>query len=135
MSSEIIFNEIKDSRGVLVSFEGNKNIPFDIKRVYVIKNVPGGMARGGHAHKNLKQVIVCLKGSCDFDLVEAVGGRIIKTTHTLNSHTTGLLVENRTWREMKNFSEDCVLMVLASEHYSEDDYIRNYESFIENSGN
>lgn len=116
---------IGDGRGVLVSLEGLKNVPFEIKRVYYLTQLHPDHPRGFHAHKNLKQLVVCLNGSCDFILDD---GRDKKRVH-LNDPTKGLLIESMVWREMHNFSNACVIMVLASEQYDENDYIRNYEDF------
>lgn len=120
------FPKISDPRGNLSFIEGQKHIPFDIKRVYYLYDVPGGETRGGHAHKNLIQVAIALSGSFDFILDNGVQ----KERHTLNSPTKGLLITNNTWREMENFSSGSVCLVLASNCYSEDDYIRNYDDFI-----
>lgn len=121
----IDFKVMGDDRGNLVSLEGNKNIPFDIKRVYYIfDNVPG-VERGFHAHKNLKQVVVCLHGSCTFVLDNGT----IREDVVLDNKSKGLFVSEFIWREMKNFSPGAVLVVLASEYYDEADYIRNYEDF------
>lgn len=126
MNTELInLNAIGDGRGVLVSLEGMKNVPFEIKRVYYLTQLKSDHPRGFHAHKNLKQLIVCLNGSCDFILDD---GHERKTVH-LDDATMGLIVENMVWREMHNFSKDCVIMVLASQLYDENDYIRDYETF------
>lgn len=114
-----------DDRGSLVSLEANKNIPFEIKRVYYIFETKQGVSRGFHAHKALKQVVIALSGSCTFLLDD--GDR--RESVVLNSSKQGLLVNAYTWREMHDFSEDCVLMVLASEHYDEADYVRDYQVF------
>ena len=114
-----------DDRGNLISLEENKNIPFDIKRVYYIYSNKEGVRRGFHAHKNLKQVLVCVNGSCEILLDDGKEKSIIK----LENRNEGLFIEKMIWREMFNFSADCVLMVLASDYYFEDDYIRNYEDF------
>jgi len=100
-------------------------VPFEIKRVYYIYDTQAGVARGFHAHKALKQVAVCVSGSCRFLLDDGAN----KEEVVLNSPTQGLLIEHMVWREMYDFSEDCVLMVLASEHYDEADYIRDYDAF------
>lgn len=119
------FNEIKGERGSLTSLEGNKNIPFSIKRVYYIYNTQY-LPRGFHAHKQLKQILICVSGSCKVSLNNGVE----KEEYVLNDPSTGLLIESLMWREMYDFSSDCVLMVLASEHYDESDYIRDYEQFL-----
>ena len=114
-----------DGRGMLVSFESLKNIPFEIKRVYCLVDLKSNHPRGFHAHRKLKQVIVCLSGSCDFILND---GTKIERIH-LNSPLKGLLIENMVWREMHQFSSDCVIMVLANEYYTESDYIRDFNIF------
>ena len=114
-----------DERGGLVAIESKQSIPFDIKRLYYIFNTTS-QARGFHAHIDLKQVAICIKGSCRFILDDGFK----KEDVVLSSPTQGLLIEGLIWREMHEFSEDCVLLVLASEHYDEVDYIRNYQSFI-----
>jgi len=122
----ISFKSLGDERGSLVSLEGNKSVPFDIKRVYYIFGTKEGISRGFHAHRNLKQVAVCVIGSCRFILDN--GNQ--RDEVVLDKSTTGLLIDNLIWREMYDFSPDCVLMVLANEHYNESDYIRDYQSFI-----
>lgn len=116
-----------DDRGSLIALEENYNIPFDVKRVYYIFETKKNVRRGYHAHKNLKQFAICVSGSCTFLLDN--GSKEININ--LNSPTQGLLIEGLIWREMYNFSEDCVLMVLADNYYDENDYIRDYEIFKE----
>ena len=118
---------IADTRGNLTFVEGNEHIPFDIKRVYYLYDVPGGAARGGHAHKNLQQIIIALSGSFDVLLDDGVDTK----TYTLNRAFQGLYLSNMVWRELDNFTSGAVCMVLASEHYDENDYYRDYEEFIE----
>lgn len=120
------FQTIGDDRGLLVSLEGAKNIPFDIKRVYYMTGLHPDMPRGFHAHKDLQQVIICLAGS--FKLIVDDGRH--RESIELNSPDTGVLLGNMLWREMHDFSNGCVLMVVASNHYIEDDYIRSYSEFI-----
>lgn len=120
------FPKISDPRGNLSFIEGHKHVPFDIKRVYYLYDVPGGESRGGHAHKNLTQIAIALSGSFDFILDNGIH----RERHTLNSPNKGLLITNNTWREMENFSSGSVCLVLASAYYSEDDYIRDYDEFI-----
>ena len=122
----INFKSLGDTRGELISLESAKDIPFEIKRVYYIFDTQKDVIRGLHAHKELKQVAIVLKGSCRFMLDDGV----IRETITLSSPNQGLLIDSCLWREMSDFSEDCVLMVLASAHYDESDYIREYEQFI-----
>lgn len=116
-----------DERGSLVALEGNRNIPFEIKRVYYIYGTQKGVARGFHAHKELKQVAICLSGSCRFVMDDGVK----KNEVILNSPSQGLLIDVMQWHEMYDFSEDCILLVLASDIYDEADYIRNYDSFMQ----
>ena len=127
MEAELIhFKENSDGRGDLIALEQNGNIPFDIKRVYYIYGTPKNVRRGFHAHKNLKQVAVCLKGACTFLLDDGKTKRNVR----LNSPSTGLYIGSFIWREMFDFTEDCVLLVLASDKYNENDYIRSYKDFI-----
>lgn len=121
------FNVIGDERGSLVSLEQLVNIPFEIKRVYFLYDLDKELPRGFHAHRNLEQVAVCIKGSCTFLLDDGSSKRNV----ALDSPSTGLYISNNTWREMHGFSSDCVLMVLASEHYDESDYVRDYSQFLE----
>ena len=122
----INFQPLGDERGSLVALEGNKSVPFDIKRVYYIFGTKEGVSRGFHAHRNLKQVAVCVTGSCRFVLDNGKQREEI----VLDKSTIGLLINDLTWREMYDFSPDCVLMVLANEHYDESDYIRDYQEFL-----
>ena len=121
----IDFPALGDERGSLVVLESNKSIPFDIKRVYYIFATQAGVARGFHAHKQLKQVAVCVTGKCRMVLDNGKEQESV----WLDSATKGVLIEDMVWREMHDFSDDCVLLVLASEHYDESDYIRNYDEF------
>jgi len=122
----INFQTLGDDRGSLIAIEEGYNTPFDIKRVYYIFNTKKGVERGFHAHINLKQIAITVKGSCVFVIDDGINREEIK----LNSPNQGLLIEGLLWREMKDFSEDCVLVVLASEHYDESDYIRDYDKFL-----
>ena len=119
------FPPLGDGRGSLVALEANETIPFDIKRVYYIFGTKQNVTRGLHAHLALKQVMLCVTGSCKILLDDGV----VKESVVLDSPTKGLLVESLVWREMSQFSPDCVLLVIASEIYDESDYIRNYEEF------
>jgi len=121
------FKTLGDDRGSLIAIEEGYNAPFEIKRVYYIFDTQEGVERGFHAHINLKQMAIVVKGSCTF----VIDNGQTKEEVELNSPNQGLLIEGLIWREMKNFSPDCVLMVLASEHYDESDYIRNYSQFME----
>jgi len=119
------FPPLGDDRGSLVALEANKTVPFDIKRVYYLFGTKGNVTRGLHAHKALKQVMLCISGSCKVTLDDGSSRESI----FLNSPTKGLLIEGLIWREMCNFSADCVLLVIASELYDENDYVRNYRDF------
>ena len=121
----IQFKEISDSRGGLVALEQNQNIPFDIKRVYYIYGTPENVRRGFHAHKAIEQVAICVSGACSFLLDD---GRE-QVDFRLDSPSIGLYIGNNIWHEMYDFTEDCVLMVLASDYYDEADYIRDYDEF------
>jgi dTDP-4-dehydrorhamnose 3,5-epimerase-like enzyme len=119
------FPPLGDDRGSLVALESNKTFPFDIKRVYYIFGTQQGVARGFHAHKKLRQVAVCITGKCRMILDN--GSQ--RQEHWLDSATQGIVIEDIVWHEMHDFSKDCVLLVLASEHYDESDYIRDYQEF------
>ncbi|WFF39533.1 WxcM-like domain-containing protein [Moraxella nasibovis] len=122
----IDFKNLGDERGGLVALESYKNIPFDIKRVYYIFSTKTDVARGFHAHKELNQVLICVSGQCSVLLDNGKQ----KERMTLNKPSEGLIVEPEIWHEMHDFSEDCVLLVLASDYYDEGDYIRNYDEFL-----
>jgi hypothetical protein len=118
--------KIVDPRGNLTVAEGLEGIPFEIKRTYWVYDVPAGESRGGHAHKRLKQMVVALSGSFHVTLDN---GREKKTV-LLNHPWQGLLIETNTWRTLDDFSSGAVCLVLASEHYDEDDYIYDYDEFL-----
>jgi len=118
--------KLGDSRGSLVALEVGKNIPFDIKRVYYLFETLPDVIRGLHAHKALKQLVIPVRGSCKFLLDDGFE----RVEVSLNDPAVGLILESLIWREMYEFSEDCVLMVLADMHYDETDYIRNYDEFL-----
>lgn len=115
---------IGDERGFLVALESNKNVPFDIKRVYYIYSTQN-IARGFHAHKELQQVAICVSGSCKMILDDGEN----KKTLVLDSPNKSVFIDKMIWREMHDFSDDCVLLVLASDYFDEADYIRNYDEF------
>lgn len=117
--------KIENSKGNIGVIE-NDVVPFDIKRVYYLYDVPSSAVRGGHAHKKLKQLLIALSGSFDVVLKD---GETTKTV-TLNKPDKGLFIQSNTWRELENFSSGAVCMVIASDVYSEEDYIRDYEDFI-----
>ena len=116
---------LSDDRGGLVAIEANNTIPFDIKRIYYIFAASKYKPRGFHAHKDLKQLAVCVSGNCRFILDNGA----IREEVLLDSPTKGLIIDSMMWREMHDFSADCVLLVLASEYYMESDYIRDYAEF------
>lgn len=118
--------KISDPRGNLTFVEGGGHIPFDIKRVYYLYDVPGGAERGGHAHKDLYQLIIAMSGSFDIVLDD---GNEKKRFHLCRSYY-GLCVCPMMWREMDNFSSGAVCLVLASNYYDESDYYRDYDEFI-----
>ena len=115
-----------DERGRLVALEEEKNIPFPIKRVYYMFETTAGVRRGLHAHKKLQQIAIAVRGSCRFHLDDGKE----KIEILLDSPSQGLLLEPYMWHEMYDFSEDCVLMVLADDFYDENDYIRSYDEFV-----
>lgn len=124
---EIQFTAFGDERGQLIALESaSDNIPFKINRVYYIYDTTPGTIRGKHAHMNLRQVLICLSGACTIECELPSGS---KSAYRLDWPNKGLLIEGLVWREMKEFSKDAVLLVLASEHYDECDYIRDYNSF------
>jgi len=120
-------NVIGDERGKLVSLESNKNIPFELKRIYYIYDTESNFIRGKHSHKNLEQIVIAIDGSCQFYLDNGK----TSTKVWLNRPDQGLYIGRNIWREMRNFSYGCKLLVLASNYYDENDYIRNYSEFIE----
>lgn len=115
-----------DDRGQLVAVETNKDIPFAVKRVYYIYDTLPQVRRGFHAHRNLQQVLICVHGSCKIHLDNGYEQAEV----LLDRPDEGLYISNDMWREMYDFSEGAVLLVLASEYYDESDYIRNYDEFI-----
>jgi len=121
----ILIPKIEERRGNLSVIE-NDTVPFDIKRVYYLYDVPSGAERGGHAHKDLQQFLVALSGSFDVVLNDGKEKQII----TLNKPYEGLLINSGIWRELENFSSGSVCLVIASEVYIEADYIRNYDEFL-----
>lgn len=118
--------KISDPRGNLTFIEGGRHVPFDIARVYYLYDVPGGASRGGHAHKQLQQLIIAMSGS--FDVVLDDGRN--KKTFSLNRSYVGLYVPTMIWRELENFSSGAVCTVMASNHYDEGDYYRDYDEFL-----
>lgn len=127
MSSKIIdLPKIIDCRGNLTVAEENKNVPFNIKRVYWVYDVPGGECRGGHAHKQCLEFIVAVSGSFTVTLDNGEE----KKTYLLNHPYQGLLVDTAIWRTLDDFSSGAVCMVMASELFEEEDYIRDYDEFV-----
>ncbi|MBI3185475.1 MAG: WxcM-like domain-containing protein [Myxococcales bacterium] len=122
----IDFPRIADPRGNLTFIEGLVHVPFRIERVYYLYDVPGGASRGGHAHKQLEQLIVAMSGS--FDVIVDDGSE--RRTFTLNRSYYGLYIPRLVWRELTNFSSGSVCMVLASHRFDEQDYFRIYEDFL-----
>ncbi len=120
------FQQHGDSRGQLVSLEEYKDIPFQIKRVYYMYETKEGVRRGFHAHRSLEQILICISGSCKVLLDNGSE----KKTVSLEKPYEGLYVAKDIWREMYDFSKDAVLLVLASEYYNEEDYIRDYDTFL-----
>ena len=118
--------KIADPRGNLTFVEGGKHIPFDIRRVYYLYDVPGGAERGGHAHKGLHQLIIAMSGSFDVVLDDGVDKKRIH----LNRSYNGLYVCPMIWRELDNFSSGSVCMALASNCYDEADYYRDYDDYL-----
>ena len=123
----IEFQALGDERGSLISLEGDINVPFAIKRIYVIYETKPSVIRGRHAHKELSQVMICISGSCDLLLDNGK----TKETCRMSSTSPGVLIEGLIWRELSNFSSDCILLVIANEIYDELDYIRDYKVFEE----
>ncbi|NEV75660.1 WxcM-like domain-containing protein [Rhodopseudomonas sp. BR0C11] len=119
--------KICDPRGNLTFIEGERHVPFDIRRVYYLYDVPGGSDRGSHAHRDLHQFVVAMSGSFDVELDD---GRSKKRFH-LNRSYYGLYICPMMWRQLDNFSSGAVCMVLASELYSENDYVRDYKAFLD----
>lgn len=122
----IEFPVFGDDRGNLVALESNRQIPFVVNRVYYIYGADPAVARGFHAHKTLQQLAICVSGSCRIVMDNGTD----KAEVTLSSPEVGLVIAPMQWHEMYDFSSDCVFMVLASAHYDESDYIRNYDEFV-----
>jgi dTDP-4-dehydrorhamnose 3,5-epimerase-like enzyme len=117
---------ITDPQGNLTYIEAGRHVPFDCQRVHYLYDVPGGASRGGHAHRSLQQLVVAASGS--FDVIVDDGRT--RERHVMNRSYFGLYIPPMCWREIENFSSGSVCLVLASEHYDEGDYIRNYDDFL-----
>ena len=120
-----VFQQHGDERGMLVALEELKDIPFEIKRVYYMYDTKENVHRGFHAHKSLEQILICIHGSCKILMDNGVEKKVV----SLEKPYEGLYIANDIWREMYDFSADAVLMVLASDFYKEEDYIRDYDVF------
>ena len=123
----IDFKKIGNSDvGFLTALEGDREIPFDIKRIYYVYTVPKEIKRGFHAHKRLEQILICMSGSVKIKVDNGNEKRIFE----LSNPSKGLYIGPGIWREMYDFDKSAVLLVLASEYYNEEDYIRDYEEFL-----
>lgn len=119
--------KVTDHRGNLTFIEGGRHVPFDIKRVYYLYDVPGGASRAAHGHRNLSQLMISMSGSFDVTLDDGHDRRVFH----LNRSYCGLYIPPMIWRDLDNFSSGAVCMVLASDFYDEGDYFRDYETFLE----
>ena len=119
-------NKIRDRAGNITIVEGQKNVPFDIRRIYYLYDIPGGEDRGGHAHKELYQLIVAASGSFNVILDDGINKKIV----SLNRPDYGLLLVPGIWRELIEFSSGAICLVLASQKYDEADYIRDQIEFL-----
>ena len=122
----IDLRKISDPRGNLTPIEGCGDVPFDIKRIYYLYDVPSGASRGAHAHRELHQLIIAANGSFTITLDDGKN----KKAYTLNRPYQGLLIVPGIWRDLDDFSSGAVLLCLASEHYAAEDYIRDYDEFL-----
>lgn len=120
------FQQHGDKRGQLVALEELRDIPFEIKRVYYMYDTGEGVHRGFHAHRSLEQILICIHGSCKVLLDNGIEKKVV----SLEKPYEGLYISSDMWREMYDFSEEAVLMVLASDFYNEKDYIRDYDEFM-----
>ncbi|MFM2200457.1 MAG: hypothetical protein RL769_512 [Pseudomonadota bacterium] len=116
-----------ESLGFLTPIESQKNIPFAIKRIYYIHSIPNQMRRGFHAHHQLNQCLIAINGSCKVLMDYGLGNKHI---FNLNNRSQGLLINKMVWHEMYDFSDNCILLALADDYFTESDYIRDYEEFV-----
>ena len=123
----IDFDMHPDDRGNLVALSANKEIPFEIKRIYYTWDMPKEAIRGGHAHRNLDEVVICLHGFCDFVLDD---GKETLTIH-LDRPNKGIYIPAHLWRDFRNFSSDCVVILIASDYFHPEDHIKDYNEFLE----
>lgn len=119
-------NKIHNLAGNITIVEGKQNIPFSLRRIYYLYDIPGGESRGGHAHKELYQLVVAASGCFEVLLDDSVNKKVVR----LNRPNYGLLIVPGIWRELFEFSSGAICLVLASHKYEEDDYLRNYDSFM-----
>lgn len=120
------FPRVRDARGNLSFIENSNHIPFDVKRVFYVYDIPSGAHRGAHAHKKLEQVIICLSGSLDVEVDDGSGRDTIK----INRPWRGLYIPPMVWASEGNFDPGTVYLVLASDFYDESDYYRDYDEFL-----
>jgi dTDP-4-dehydrorhamnose 3,5-epimerase-like enzyme len=125
--SIIHFNKVSNPAGNLTPVVNNVDIPFAVKRVYYLYDVPGGESRGAHAHKSIEQIIIAASGGFDITIDDGKN----KKTISLNRSYMGFYLKPGMWRELHNFSSSAICLVLASEKYNPEDYIRNYEEFLD----
>lgn len=123
---EIPVREVHDIRGNIGFCESMNDIPFEIKRIYYLNKLPKGAVRGSHAHKTLEQFFIMLNGSCNLHLKDGT----IEKSYFLDDSSKGIYLPSMIWRELSGFSNDAICLVLASDLYYEDDYIRTYEEFL-----
>ena len=116
---------VADRRGKLIAIEGQRDIPFDVKRIFYMYGMTSDIPRGEHAHRNTKQYLIALSGACKVTLDDGKH----RVTYDLDRSTVGIFQDIMVWGTMHDFTPDCVLLVLASEHYEEADYIRSYDQF------
>ncbi len=124
---EVNVSQFKDNRGHLNVFEFSEDNDFEVKRFYYLKNVPSGESRGSHAHKELKQIFFALSGSF---VLEVTDGKQIEKVN-VNSDSCGYAISEGLWRELKDFTQDAICLVIASKEYTSSDYIHSYQEFLE----